>query len=104
VVDPNNNSYEVGTTTSDSSGFFKASFVPLVSGDYTVIATFEGSEGYWGSSAETAISVEQAPAATAEPTASPASMADLYLVPGIAGIIVAIAVVGAVIILMLRKR
>ena len=104
VVDPNDNSYEVATTTSDSSGFFKASFTPLVSGDYTVIATFEGSQGYWGSSAETGISVEQAPSATAAPTSAPASMADLYLVPGIAGIIVAIAVVGAIIILMLRKR
>jgi outer membrane protein assembly factor BamB len=104
VVDPNNNSYEVAKTTTDSSGFFKASFTPPISGDYTVIAAFEGSQGYWGSSAETAISVTSAPADTAEPTSTPASMADLYLVPGIVGIIVAIAIVGAIIILMLRKR
>jgi hypothetical protein len=38
------------------------------------------------------------------PTPEPESVADLYLVPGIAGIIVAIAVVGVIIILMLRKR
>jgi hypothetical protein len=104
VLDPNGNSYEVGTTTSDASGMFKLAFTPLVPGEYTVIAKFAGSESYWGSYAETAVYVEEAPDATPPPTASPASMADLYLVPGIAGIIVAIAVVGAVIILMLRKR
>ena len=104
VLDPNDNIYEVGRTTSDSSGFFKLSFTPPVPGDYTIVASFAGSEAYYGSFAETGISVEEAPACTPEPTPIPASAADLYLVPGIAGIIVAIAVVGAVIVLMLRKR
>jgi hypothetical protein len=104
VLDPNNNYYDVGTTTSDANGMFKLAFEPLVPGEYTVIATFEGSEAYWSSMAETAINVEEAPAATLEPTPQPASMADLYLIPSVIGIIVAIAVVGAVIVLMLRKR
>jgi len=104
VLDPNGNCYEVGRTTSDASGFFKLAFEPLVPGEYTVIASFEGSESYWPSQAETAIYVEEAPAATPEPTPTPASVADLYLVPGIIAIIAAIAVVGLVIILMLRKR
>ena len=104
VLDPNGNSYSVGTTTSDATGFFKLAFTPIVPGEYTVIARFAGSESYYGSYAETGINVEEAPAATAEPTPIPASMADLYILPGIAGIIVAIVVVGAVLILMLRKR
>jgi hypothetical protein len=47
VLDPNNNSYEIGRTTSDSSGLFKLMFTPEVPGEYTVIARFEGSQGYW---------------------------------------------------------
>jgi hypothetical protein len=104
VLDPNNNIYEVGRTTSDDSGFFSCEFAPEVPGKYKVVATFEGSGAYYGSFAETAVSVKEAPAATPEPTPTPVSAADLYLVPGIAGIIVAIAVVGAILMLMLRKR
>jgi outer membrane protein assembly factor BamB len=104
VLDSNNNFYEVGKTTSDANGFYKMTFEPPVPGEYTVIASFEGSESYWGSHAETAIDVSEAPAATPEPTPTPASIADMYFVPAIIGIIIAIIVVGAVIVLMLRKR
>jgi len=104
VLDPNNNCYEVGRTTSDVNGFYKMAFEPLVPGEYTVIASFEGSESYWPSQAVTGISVEEAPAATAEPTPPPEGIADAYFVPAIAGIIVAIIVVGIVMVLMLRKR
>jgi hypothetical protein len=104
VLDPNNNCYEVGRTTSDASGMFSCAFTPPVPGKYIIIATFGGSESYWPSYSETAINVEEAPQATPEPTPTPPSMADLYLMPSMAGVIVAIAVVGAVIVLMLRKR
>jgi hypothetical protein len=104
VLDPNGNFYEVGRTTSDADGFYKLAFEPLVPGEYTVIATFEGSESYYGSHAVTAINVEEAPPATAEPTPPPEGIADAYFVPAIAGIIVAIIVVGIVMVLMLRKR
>jgi outer membrane protein assembly factor BamB len=104
VLDPNNNCYDVGTTTSDASGFFKMMFTPQVPGEYTIIATFAGSDSYWASHAETAIGVEEPPAATPPPTAAPASVADTYILPGTIGIIIAIAVVGAIIVLMLRKR
>jgi outer membrane protein assembly factor BamB len=104
VVDPNNNCYEVATTTSDASGFFSAEFEPLVPGKYTVIATFEGSQAYYGSFAETSLLVEEAPAATPPPTPTPAPMTDTYVLSlGIAAII-AIVVIGLVLILMLRKR
>jgi outer membrane protein assembly factor BamB len=104
TLDPNGNFYEIGNTTSDASGTFSYMFTPEVPGKYTIIATFKGSESYWGSHAETAIGVSEAPAATPEPTPTPASIADMYFVPATIGIIIAIAVVGAVIVLMLRKR
>jgi outer membrane protein assembly factor BamB len=104
VFDPNGNIYDIGTTTTDADGNFKLLWEPLVPGEYTVMATFAGSEGYWPSHAETAVGVTEAPEATPAPTPEPASPADLYFVPATAGIIVAIAVVGVVLILMLRKR
>jgi hypothetical protein len=52
----------------------------------------------------TAFAVDTAPATpTPQPTQQP-SMADLYFVPGIIGVIIAIIVVGAVLLLALRKR
>jgi hypothetical protein len=104
VLDPNNNYYEVGRTTADEDGFFSCVFEPEVPGKYTVIAAFEGSKSYWPSQAKTAINVEDTPAATPEPTPPPASVADVYFVPAITGLIIAIIIVGAVIVLMLRKR
>jgi outer membrane protein assembly factor BamB len=104
VIDPNNNCYEVGRTTSDSSGMYSVAFTPMVPGKYTVIASFEGSGAYYGSYAQTAINVEEAPNATPEPTSPPASAADLYFLPMSAGMIVAIVVVLALLILLLRKR
>jgi hypothetical protein len=104
VLDPNNNCYEVGRATSDSDGFFSCAFTPPVPGKYTIYASFAGSKAYYGSSAETAINVEEAPAATPEPTPTPASVADMYFLPVSTGIIVAIVVIGLVIILMLRKH
>ncbi len=105
VLDPNNNCYEVGRTTSDASGFFSATFEPEVPGKYTVFVTFEGSKSYYGSFAETALFVEEAPAATPAPTPTPESVADLYFVPAVSGIIAAIVVVGILLaVLLIRKR
>jgi len=105
VLDPNNNFYEVGRTTSDSDGFFKLAFTPEVPGEYTVIASFAGSGAYYGSHAKTAVNVEEAPAATPAPTPTPASVADMYFLPVSIGMIVAIIIVLALLVLMmLRKR
>lgn len=104
VLDPNNNEYDVGTATSNTDGTFGLTFTPQVPGQYTVIATFAGSESYYSSYATTYLSVSEAPATTAPPTPPPSSIADLYFLPATIGIIIAIAVVGAVLVLMLRKR
>jgi hypothetical protein len=101
VDDPNGNHYEVGRTTSDEDGFFKLTFEPLVPGEYTVIASFEGSDAYWPSHAKAAISVEEAPAATPVPTPVPQEPVGTYFTISTVLIIVAIAVA---VILLLRKR
>jgi hypothetical protein len=101
VLDPNNNYYEVGRTTSDANGMFSCAFTPEVPGKYTIIATFEGSKAYWPSFAETAINVEEAPAPTPAPTPTPAPMTDTYVTGFGIAIIVAIAIA---VVLLLRKR
>ena len=105
VFDPNGNSYEIGRTTSDASGFYSMMWEPEVPGKYVVTASFVGSGSYYGSYAMAAVGVFDAPAATVAPTPPPASIADQYLLPSLGGataaIIAAIAVVGF---LILRKR
>jgi hypothetical protein len=105
VLDPNNNYYEVGKATSDATGFYSLAFTPEVTGKYTIVARFAGSGAYYGSFSETAVQVDEAVSTvTPEPTKAPATAADLYLLPGIGAIIAAIAVVGVIMILMLRKK
>ena len=69
TLDPNNNFYEIGRATSDASGFYSILWEPPVPGRYTIYATFEGTGSYFGSYAETAMGVTEAPtpAATIEP-------------------------------------
>ncbi len=101
VLDPNNNCYDVATATSDANGFYSATFDPPVPGKYTVYATFEGSESYWPSQAQTAVYVKEAPAATPEPTPVPQAPVETYFAVSTIAIIVAIAVA---VVLLLRKR
>jgi hypothetical protein len=104
VLDANNNFRSVGTTTSDANGFYSFVWQPDIPGKFTVVAKFAGSPSYGSSYGESAFVVSEAPEATVAPTAPPASIADQYFVPGIGIIVAAIAVVGAIIVLMLRKK
>jgi hypothetical protein len=104
VFDPNNNYHEVGRATSDATGFYSFEFTPEVPGKYTIVVRFAGSKAYYSSFAENALSVKDAPAATPVPTNPPASLADQYLLPATGGIIAAIAIVGAIVVLMLRRK
>jgi hypothetical protein len=105
VIDANGNYYNIGTATSDTSGMFTFTWTPIIPGEFTVVATFDGTNSYYGSCAETSFYASEAPAPTPEPTPMPASTADLYFVPMSVGIIIAIIVVGALLaILLLRKR
>ncbi len=104
IIDSNNNYREIGTTTSDADGFFSFNWTPDIEGKYTVYASFGGSESYWPSHAVTSFAVDpKAATPTPQPT-QPPSNADLYFIPAIAGLLVAIIVVGLLTILTLRKR
>ena len=72
VVDANRNYREIGTTTT-TDGFFSFNWKPDIEGQYTVYASFGGSESYWPSHAVTAFSVDPA-APTPAPTAAPAAI------------------------------
>ncbi len=104
VIDSNGNYRTIGTAVSDANGFYSMQWTPDITGEYRVIATFAGTNAYYGSTAETAFAVDEA-AATPAPTEAPKdSVADQYLLPGIVAIIIAIVVGFAVTILMLKKR
>ena len=106
VLDSNGNHYPIGTVTTDASGFYSLHWTPIIPGNYTVYATFAGTNGYWPSSAEAAFyasSPPPTPAPTASPPSGLASTGTVEL--GIAAVIIVIVIIGAVLaILTLRKR
>jgi len=105
ILDPNNNTYTIGTATTDGTGKFSYVYTPIVPGKYAVTANFPGNNGYWSSSSEDSFSVLSAPQSTTAPTATPTSVADMYFVPAIAGLFVVIIIIGvALALLMLRKH
>ena len=67
AIDANGNSQDIGAVTSDSDGLFKKVWTPSAAGEYTIVATFEGSGSYGSSYAETAVGVSAA-VATSTPT------------------------------------
>jgi hypothetical protein len=106
AFDPNGNYIHIADATTNANGLFHYTWTaPNVPGDYSVYATFAGTNGYWPSNAATNMNVQ-----AEHPTATPAqtqaqSTVDQYFVPAVAGIIVAILVVGAFLaILLLRKK
>jgi hypothetical protein len=104
VIDSNNNTRQIGSTTSDSSGMFTFAWASDITGSYTVIASFAGSNSYYPSSAETSFV-----ATAAAPTASPYPVTvlpptEMYFAISTIAIIIAIAIIGALIVLVLRKR
>jgi outer membrane protein assembly factor BamB len=105
VLDSNGNHYNIGTVTTDASGTYSLTWTPIIPGDFTVYATFAGTQAYYGSSAE-AHFYASAPA----PTASPAPVGavpptGMYVAEAAVAIIVVVIVCVVVLaMLMLRKR
>jgi hypothetical protein len=104
VFDSNGNYRTIGTTTSDASGVFSFVWKPDISGKYTVIATFAGSKSYYPSYAQTAFTVDEAAATPSPMPQVAAPPIDMYILSGVAAIIIAIAIVGVVILLTIKKR
>jgi outer membrane protein assembly factor BamB len=103
VLDANGNYRTIGSTTTND-GFFSYNWTPDITGQYTVYASFGGSESYWPSNAMTSFAVDPAPATPTPQPTQPTSIADLYFVPMSIVIVIAIIVVGAVLLLALRKH
>jgi hypothetical protein len=104
VIDSNGNYRIIGTTTTDTKGFYSYQWLPDITGKYLVIAEFSGTNSYYPSYAEGAFVVDAA-ATTPTPTQAPAqSTADMYFVPAVAGIIAAIFVCFIITLLLIRKR
>ncbi|HLN46302.1 MAG TPA: hypothetical protein VK209_11405 [Candidatus Sulfotelmatobacter sp.] len=55
AVGPNGNAIDIGTVISNSGGSFSEIWTPPTEGKYTVYATFDGSNSYYGSYAQTAL-------------------------------------------------
>jgi hypothetical protein len=104
TLDPNGNLVHIGDVTSDATGAYGIVWKPDVPGTYQIIATFKGSGAYGGSSAQTYMGVSEA-----NPTASPIPVAtqpptEMYFALSTAAIIITIVIIGALIMLMFRKR
>jgi hypothetical protein len=105
AIDPNGNWIEIGTTTSDMYGNYGLAYQPEVPGTYQIVAQFAGTNSYGPSASSTYLTVGDEPASTPAATAPPQSMADMYFIPAIVGVIIAVVLVGAVLaMIMLRKH
>jgi outer membrane protein assembly factor BamB len=104
VLDSNGNFREIGTTTSSPSGVYGFTWTPDVPGDFTLYASFAGSNSYYPSSAETSFHAAEAVAEHAPQNPQPIDNT-MTIVYGVIAIIIAIAIVGVVLaMLVLRKR
>jgi FOG: WD40-like repeat len=104
VMDSNGNYRTIGTTTSNALGVYSLTWTPDIAGDYTVYATFAGSNSYYGSQASTAFYAQEAAPTTTPQAAQGPSIADQFFLPMSVVIIIAIVAVGAAILLAQRKK
>ena len=104
VIDSNGNFRNIGTATSDTSGFYSFDWKPDVPGKYTVFATFQGSKSYWPSSSQAAFVVDDVSPQPTQQASTVPQQTETYIIPATAAIIASIAIVGAMIMLTLRKR
>jgi len=93
AVDPNGNQIDIGVVTSDSSGLYKTMWTPEHEGTYTIYATFDGSDSYWGSYATAALGVTQTEKTTTD-----------YTIPIIAATAAIILVIAIATVLILKKK
>jgi len=105
VLDSNHNYRSIGTTTTNALGDYSFTWTPDITGNYTVYATFAGTDAYYGSTASTGF-YASSPGATPPPTASPPSgLASTSTVEyGVVAIIIVIIIIGAIIVLMLNRK
>jgi hypothetical protein len=104
IVDPEGGYNWIGTATSDAYGHYTYSFIPQMEGTYTIIATFDGSDSYYGAQEITHLLV--GPAATPSVPITPGETPETPLITTEFAIVLvaAIAAIVIVAIFALRKR
>jgi outer membrane protein assembly factor BamB len=100
AVGPDGTPVDIGTVTSDGSGLYKAMWTPDSAGAYTIYATFDGSNSYWGSYATTALGVTQAAQSTDQPTQTTVD----YTLPIVGSAVAVIIAVALATVLILKKK
>ena len=94
AVDPNNNTENIGTTTTNAAGNYAINWTPPITGIYKITATFAGSNSYWPSNAETAITVNAAAATTTTQVTTTSGVSTTTLYTAVIAIIIVIIIVG----------
>jgi hypothetical protein len=102
AVGPDGSVVEIGTVTSDANGIYKTMWTPNTAGAYTIHASFDGTQSYWASSAETVVGVNAPPAASPTPTPTAANAVSAEMFYAISAIIIVLILIVAV--LLLRKK
>lgn len=74
AIDSKGNSIDIGTATSDASGYYSISWTPPTADKYTIMANFEGTKSYYPSYAETALGVSAASTSTTPSTSASPSI------------------------------
>jgi len=78
---------------------FKKSWNPSAEGEYTIVASFAGTQSYGSSSAETAVVVGSA--TTGTPQANTGITTDIYII--IAAIVIVVVIIAAIVIFRKKK-
>jgi len=103
IVDPNNEYSWIGTATSDAYGNYAYSWNPTIEGQYMIMATFDGSNAYYGSNAITYLTV--GPAVTSSGPITPETPATPLITTEVAVVLVAaIAAIVIIAFMALRRR
>jgi hypothetical protein len=116
AVAPDGTCMDIGSTTTDGYGTFFYSWTPPNTGIYKIQATFAGSNSYYSSTAQTAVSVASTSASAsispatsastspsvAPPPSSEASSMTLYI--AIAAVAVIVVIIAVALVLRRRKK
>jgi hypothetical protein len=106
AVDPNGNSINIGTVTSNGDGHFAYQWTPNTAGLYTIYATFAGSDSYFTSHGITSATVASVSSPTAAPTSATqpeVSNSDMIMYFAATGIAIIVAIAVATVFIIRKK-
>jgi hypothetical protein len=93
---PDGNTVEIGTATSDASGYFSTAWSPTSTGMYRITATFQGTDSYGSSFSETSVYAVSAQS-NSQGSTTAASNTDTYIIVSTIVIVIAIAIAAIII-------